>query len=102
MLVAAIERPSAAELAAMRRRPLRLALLPSPPLVWFVLATEGLSLDAPYGVGLHTDAHRAALITSARQVQSWPTCAATTWIEDLAIMPIRHMVICSHHHCAES
>ncbi len=71
MLVAAIDRPSAAEISSMRKRPLRLALLPSPPLVWFAIATAGLSFDAPYAIGLHTDTARADRIEAAQQAYSW-------------------------------
>jgi hypothetical protein len=72
MLVCAMPQPTSAEVTAMRKRPLRIALLPSPPLLWFALATERLSLDAPYAVGLHRPHEVAAILESARRVAGWP------------------------------
>ena len=44
--------PTAAETRAMTKDALRIAITPSPPLVWFTLLANKLDLDAPYGVGI--------------------------------------------------
>lgn len=72
MLVMAMPRPSRAERRAVKSGVLKLALLPSPPLVWIVAAMPGLSLDAPYAVGVHTPERIAALTSSARRAHAWP------------------------------
>ncbi len=70
-LVVVIDQPSSDEVHAMRKRPLRLGLLPSDPIIWFLLSTEGLSRDAPYAIGLYDERRRSALIAAARQAQMW-------------------------------
>lgn len=71
MLVVSIRRPSDDEVTALRERPLRLALLPSPPLVWLLLSAEGLTRDAPYAIGLNAETDRVALLAAARKAHLW-------------------------------
>ena len=71
MIVAGIEKPTPTETAAMRGGVIRLGILPLSPLVWVVLATERLGLDAPYAIGVHDAARVAALRASARQAAQW-------------------------------
>ncbi|MEW5425086.1 hypothetical protein [Amorphus sp. 3PC139-8] len=71
-LVAGISRPTREEVRALRKGKIRVALLPAPPLVWIVLSGQGLSLDAPYAVGLHAADQARAIRTSAAAVETWP------------------------------
>jgi hypothetical protein len=64
MLVAAVERPTAAEWRALARGQAHFGILPSDPLVWLILATERISLNTPYGLGL-TGSERAEKLRAA-------------------------------------
>ena len=72
MLVAAVERPTAAEWRALARGQTHIGILPSDPLVWFILATERISLNAPYGLGLTGSERAEKLRAAASHARSWP------------------------------
>jgi hypothetical protein len=52
MLIVKLSNPTAAEIQAMTNAPLRIAITPSPPIIWFTLIADKLDLDAPYGVAI--------------------------------------------------
>lgn len=64
VLIAGCDRPTAKEIEAMRR-PLRLAVLSSPPLAWIALDAGALSWDAPYSPALASPAHGAEIRAGA-------------------------------------
>lgn len=72
MLLAAVSRPTPKEVSALRKQPLRLAVLPSPPIVWIALDAGAISLDAPYAIGLGGSERAAALKSSAGMAEAWP------------------------------
>lgn len=72
MLVAAVPHISGQEITALTESPIRLGILPSPPIVYVLLSADGLSLDAPYAVGLHDAALAGALRAGVGLARSWP------------------------------
>ena len=64
-LVAALAKPTVAEVQALTNEPVRLGLLASPPLVWLVLAGRDVSLVPPMRSGSTAPSGRAR--SSARR-----------------------------------
>jgi hypothetical protein len=72
MLVCAIPSPTPQEVAAMKTGRLRVAIVPSPPLIWIVLDGGEVSFDAPYALGVETAERRAAIVQSVARAVDWP------------------------------
>jgi hypothetical protein len=71
MLVAGVARPTDRERRALAQGSIRIGILPADPLVWFVLSGEGVSLDAPYGLGLTGPARAGQLLVAADCARFW-------------------------------
>jgi hypothetical protein len=70
-LVCALGAPTPAEIAALTKGRLRLAIVPSPPLTWIVLDAGSISFDAPYALGVEAAERRAAIAESLARASRW-------------------------------
>lgn len=71
MLICALPEPTLAEIAALTKGRVRLAVIPAAPLVWIVLDAGAVSFDAPYALGLHSAERRAEIVVSAGRAADW-------------------------------
>lgn len=65
MLVCHVAGLTPDERETLTRGPMRLGVLPSPPLTWLLLAGPAITLDAPYAVGIAGEEHRAHILRAA-------------------------------------
>lgn len=70
-LICAMDEPKLSEIRAMTNKPLRLGILPAPPLVWIVLSGDRISFDAPYAIGLHGAEGAAERVAAAAKSMEW-------------------------------
>lgn len=70
-LVCALGSPTPAEIAALTKGRLRLAIVPSPPLTWIVLDAGKISFDAPYALGVEAAERRAEIADSLARASRW-------------------------------
>jgi hypothetical protein len=67
--IASVSCPTRKEIHSLTKGPIRFGILPSSPLVWFTVEGNGLSFDAPYGIGIETEAE--AIAASVACSLSW-------------------------------
>ena len=72
LLACMVHRPTAAEIDALTRKPLRIGLLPSPPLLWIMLAADRISFDLPFVPALAGAAMSEEQRCAADKADGWP------------------------------
>jgi hypothetical protein len=71
-LVCGLPRPTSAEIKALRKGRVRLAITSSSSLAWIILSAANLSFDAPYALGVESDDRRAAIAAALARISAWP------------------------------
>jgi len=71
LLSVTIGNPTRQEIDALRSGPLRVGLMPSPPLVWLVLYGDGISFDTPFAPGLAGSAMSPEHHAAAAKAAEW-------------------------------
>ncbi len=71
LLMVTIDRPTRKEIDALRSGPLRIGLMPSPPLVWLVLSGNGISFDTAFAPGLAGSTMTPEHYAAAAKAHEW-------------------------------